>query len=146
MSAISVVRADRSRLPVLLELVAAYYRFDHIDFDRESAERTLGELIDTPALGGAWLALRGDATVGYFVLTLGYDVEFGGRVATMTDLFIIAEVRGQVSAESSWTTPTRPSPGSGSRRSSSRSNARIPPPWSTAHDRIPHSRRVTKRP
>ncbi|MEO8698980.1 MAG: hypothetical protein ABI867_03020 [Kofleriaceae bacterium] len=51
MSAISVVRADRSRLPVLLELVAAYYRFDHIDFDRESAERTLGELIDTPALG-----------------------------------------------------------------------------------------------
>jgi GNAT superfamily N-acetyltransferase len=88
------VRAGPALSGQVLELVAAYYAFDGISLDAQVA-RGLEALLAEPALGGAWLVQIGGATVGYFVLTFGFDLEFGGRVATLTELFLLQAARGQ---------------------------------------------------
>ncbi len=72
----------------LIPLIRAYYDFDEIPFDERVIRRGLGELVADRALGGAWLLRDGGANVGYFVLTFGFDLEFGGRQATLTELYL----------------------------------------------------------
>ncbi len=57
-------------------------------------EAALRRLLDDASLGGVWLVLRGDAPIGYAIVTFGYDLEFGGRDAYLTELWIDAEARG----------------------------------------------------
>ena len=52
-------------------------------------------LLASPALGSAWLVCAAGRVVGYFILTWGFDLEFGGRHGWITDLFIEPEHRGQ---------------------------------------------------
>lgn len=77
---------------LLLGLVAQYYQYDGIPFERAAIGRGLNELLTQPVLGGAWLIYAGDSSggepAGYFVLTYGFDLEFGGRQATITELYL----------------------------------------------------------
>lgn len=77
----------------LLHLINAYYRFDQIPFDRKAIASGLSLLLNEPALGRVWLILKGGKAVGYLILTFGFDLEFGGRQATLTDLYIKAPHR-----------------------------------------------------
>jgi diamine N-acetyltransferase len=86
----SITRAESSEIEAVLELVRAYYEFDGIPCEASAVRRGLGVLLADASLGGAWLVRNGDALVGYFVLTFGFDLEFGGRRATVTDLFVSA--------------------------------------------------------
>jgi ribosomal protein S18 acetylase RimI-like enzyme len=72
----------------LLPLIRAYYDFDKIPFDETAIRRAASELLADDALGEAWLLREGNASVGYFVLTFGFDLEFGGRQATLTELYV----------------------------------------------------------
>lgn len=78
---------------LMLELVRSYYEFDEIAFDKEAISRGLSELLTQPSLGGAWLIELPGQTAGYFILTFGFDLEFGGRQATLTDIYIAPEHR-----------------------------------------------------
>ena len=88
-------RARRADLLDLLRLVRAYYRFDHIDFDAASVAAGLRTLLKNADVGQAWLMERGHRPLGYVVCTFGFDLEFGGRQATITDLYLHPHFRGR---------------------------------------------------
>jgi GNAT superfamily N-acetyltransferase len=90
---VSFQRATPDDADALLEFVGAYYRLDGIAFQPQLVRRGLAELLTTPSVGGAWLIRGDDVSVGYFVLTFGFDLEFGGRQATITDLYLAPEYR-----------------------------------------------------
>jgi ribosomal protein S18 acetylase RimI-like enzyme len=90
---LTFVRVDESQLDVLLSFVAKYYAFDGIAFDQDAIHRGARELVANPALGSAWLIGDGGRFVGHFVLTFGIDLEFGGRQATVTELYLDEDVR-----------------------------------------------------
>lgn len=89
----SIRSAGLSDLETLVDFVKAYYRHDGIAFDADAVRRGLEELLRDRTLGGAWLVTSGGADAGYFVLTYGFDLEFGGRQATVTELYIAPDHR-----------------------------------------------------
>jgi ribosomal protein S18 acetylase RimI-like enzyme len=54
----------------------------------------LARLLGDASLGGGWLVERAGAVVGYAIATFGYDLEFGGRDAVITELWIDPAARG----------------------------------------------------
>jgi ribosomal protein S18 acetylase RimI-like enzyme len=88
--------AELSDRDILLSLIRQYYAFDHIEADTDALRPSLETLISDPTLGRIWLiqADNHNQPVGYVILTFGYDLEFGGRQATVTDLYIVPEYRG----------------------------------------------------
>lgn len=65
-----------------------------IEIADASLEAALRALLASPDLGAVWLVIREAAPIGYAVVTFGYDLEFGGRDAYLTELWIDAEQRG----------------------------------------------------
>jgi GNAT superfamily N-acetyltransferase len=57
-------------------------------------ERALKTLLSDRNLGVIGLLVAAGGPVGYFVLTWGYDLEWDGRDAFLTELFLIPEARG----------------------------------------------------
>jgi ribosomal protein S18 acetylase RimI-like enzyme len=90
---IAFVLVDESHLDVLLSLVAKYYAFDGIAFDRDAVQRGARELLANRVLGCAWLIRDGGRFVGHVVVAFGIDLEFGGRQATVTELYLDEDVR-----------------------------------------------------
>jgi ribosomal protein S18 acetylase RimI-like enzyme len=82
-------RAQPEDVETLLPFIKAYYDFDGIPFDPLDVRRALGKLLDEPSLGRAWIIRDGVQAVGHVVLTFGYDLEFGGSVATVTEVYIV---------------------------------------------------------
>ena len=79
----------------LLRSVRAYYTFDGIAFDTNTVRSAIQQLLTNPALGEAWLVQAHGEFVGHFVVTFGFDLEFGGRQATLTELYLKELVRGR---------------------------------------------------
>lgn len=83
------VRGAESRdLDVLLRLVEQFQEFERIPFDGAAARQHLARLLDEPPLGQVLLAELDGRAIGYAILTYGYDLEFGGMDAYLTDLFL----------------------------------------------------------
>lgn len=83
-------------LDVLVPLVQAFQAFERIPFDEAAARRNLGTLLEDARLGQVLLAEDGAApAIGYAILTYGYDLEFGGMDAYLTDLFLVESQRGR---------------------------------------------------
>jgi len=63
---------------------------DHegIEISDAALESALRTLLASPELGGVWLITRDDATIGYAIVSYGFDLEFGGRDAFLTELFV----------------------------------------------------------
>lgn len=57
-------------------------------------EGALRHLLGDPGLGGVWLVERDGAPIGYAIVTFGYDLEFAGRDAWLTEMWIDADARG----------------------------------------------------
>ena len=92
----ATVRGAASRdLDSLLPLVEAFQEFERIPFESESARRNLGQLLENPRLGQVLIAELAGRPIGYAILTWGYDLEFGGMDAYLTDLFLAEPERGR---------------------------------------------------
>lgn len=90
------VRGAGSRdLEVLLPLVEAFQAAERIPFDPAAARIALVRLLDDPGLGQVLVAEQDGGAIGYAILTYGYDLEFGGMDAYLTDLFLAEASRGQ---------------------------------------------------
>ena len=87
--------ADLTDLEALLEFVKAYYEFDEIPYRSERIRTALGILLRDPSLGRVWIIRCGHKAVGHAILTFGYDLEFDGRQATITELFVAPEYRSR---------------------------------------------------
>jgi ribosomal protein S18 acetylase RimI-like enzyme len=82
--------ADLSRL---VPWIQAYYGFDRIPFDQARVTRALERLLMDASLGRVWIIRNDEQDAGYVVLTFGYDLEFGGRQATITEIYLDPEHR-----------------------------------------------------
>ena len=85
--------AGSQDLDVLLDLVEQFQEFERIPYDATAARENLAHLLDEPRLGQALLAEQDGKPIGYAVLTYGYDLEFGGMDAYLTDLYLVEDAR-----------------------------------------------------
>ena len=90
MAALAFEPVAPARAGELLDAVRRYYAEDGIAFNAARVEPALAQLLADPALGRAYFFADAGtgARVGYMVWSFGFDHEFGGRLATVTDLFI----------------------------------------------------------
>ena len=88
-------RAESSDLERLLPLVRDFYRLEKIPYDEAVSRGAFAELIATPEFGSIWLIQAGDELIGYFALTHGFILEFGGRHAVLDEFYVRPEFRGQ---------------------------------------------------
>jgi ribosomal protein S18 acetylase RimI-like enzyme len=87
------IEASIADLETVVSLVQAYYQYDEIYFDPDSARRGLTELLTDRSLGRVWMIQSGNEIAGYLVLTFAFDVEFNGRQGTITDFYLRPEYR-----------------------------------------------------
>jgi diamine N-acetyltransferase len=78
-----------------LQFVNEYYAYDGIDFNTARVRTGLLQLLENPTLGQFWFVQDQDQAVGHVVLTYGFDLEFGGRTATVTEIFLCESHRGR---------------------------------------------------
>jgi ribosomal protein S18 acetylase RimI-like enzyme len=146
------VRATPSDLEVALSFVRAYYLFDRIPFDEPSVRRGLLPLLEDDALGGVWFVVDEGEPVGYFDLSFGYDLELGGRQATVTELYLRPDRRrrGFGTATLQYVERLLAERGIGGlelqvERTNAAARAFYERQGFEAHDRIPLSKRVSAR-
>jgi ribosomal protein S18 acetylase RimI-like enzyme len=80
----------------LLAMMAALSRSERIPWRPRRVQPALRRLLREPRLGRVVVAeaLAGDDLHGYAVATFGYDLEFAGRDAFVTELFVRPRYRG----------------------------------------------------
>jgi ribosomal protein S18 acetylase RimI-like enzyme len=95
MSRNAIRLASETDIPVLLDMMADFNRLEEIEWARDSGEPALRKLLSDRGLGVVGV-LDGPATpLGYFVLTWGFDLEWNGRDAYITELYLVPSARGQ---------------------------------------------------
>src|SRR5919108_6683023 len=87
------VRTGTSDLERVLTFVKSYYQLDRLPFRAPEIKWGLEALLRDPSRGRVWIIRISHEDVGYVILTFGYDLEFGGRQATITDLYIASRYR-----------------------------------------------------
>jgi ribosomal protein S18 acetylase RimI-like enzyme len=92
--ALTVTLATASDLPVLLEMMVDFNRLELIQWSPATGRAALERLLGDAALGVVGLARDGAEVAGYFVLTWGYDLEWNGRDALLTELYLREGRRG----------------------------------------------------
>lgn len=97
---ITLRAATPADLPALLPRTRALNDHEGIQIGDAELEAALRRLLETPELGGAWSIERDGEPIGYAIVTYGYDLEFGGRDAYLTELWIDEPERGRGAATS----------------------------------------------
>ena len=88
-------RATPEDFAELFDRTRALNSHEGIELDDTALTVALRRLLAEPELGGAWLIERaGVGVIGYAIVTWGYDFEFGGRDAYLTELWVDPEHRG----------------------------------------------------
>jgi ribosomal protein S18 acetylase RimI-like enzyme len=72
---------------------------EDIEIDEARHRAALEQLLADPSLGAVWLIERAGAVIGYAIVTFGYDLEFAGRDAWLTELWIDEAARGNGAAQ-----------------------------------------------
>jgi ribosomal protein S18 acetylase RimI-like enzyme len=88
MSAVVLRPATIADLTALTRFIQRYFAFDRLDFDGKAIRSGLGQLLKSRSLGQALLVISNSKPVGYTILIDSFDLEFGGRVAFVTDLYL----------------------------------------------------------
>jgi GNAT superfamily N-acetyltransferase len=83
------------RIAEALGLMQRFYAELALECSPERARAALEELLRAPQSGGWWFLESDGRTVGYFVLTLGFSLEFAGRFALLDEFFVLTESRSQ---------------------------------------------------
>lgn len=79
----------------LLRMMQSFNAFERIPWKREAAEPALRTLLADPSLGVVGLVEADGAALGYFVVTWSFDLEWNGRDAFLTELFVVEAARGR---------------------------------------------------
>jgi ribosomal protein S18 acetylase RimI-like enzyme len=82
-------------LALVLPRTRALNDHEGIDVSDADLDRALRKLLADESLGGVWLIEDAGAPVGYAIVTFGYDLEFGGRDAWLTELYVDDEHRAK---------------------------------------------------
>jgi len=87
--------AETPDLEILVKFIREYYEFDSHLFEENSIRATLLKLLLDASVGRVWLICKGEAAVGYIVVTFGYSLEYRGRDAFIDEFYIRASDRRQ---------------------------------------------------
>lgn len=82
--------ANESDVPALLEMMEDFNRVESIPWSSADGEAPLRKLLADPSLGRV-AVLEGELggeVAAYAVVTFGYDLEFGGRDAFLTEIYV----------------------------------------------------------
>lgn len=91
-----ILRAFRVEdIDLALEFVREYYAHDRIPFDPQGVRRELLEIAADAALDQFWFIRHEGRDVGHALLSYGFDLEFGGRTATLTEVYLREAYRGR---------------------------------------------------
>jgi len=82
-------------LPAVLEMMERFNAEESIPFDRDVFRPRLERLAGDPGLGRVLVFEVDGTTAGYAIVTWGYDLEYGGRDAFLTELFVRPALRGR---------------------------------------------------
>ena len=85
--------ATRADVAPLLSMMADFNRSEGISFDRPAFERALVRLLRDPSVGFVGLFVESGKPIGYAVLSYGFDLEWGGRDALLTEIYLFPERR-----------------------------------------------------
>jgi ribosomal protein S18 acetylase RimI-like enzyme len=85
--------ATRADVATLLAMMADFNRSEGISFRRPALERALLRLLRDPSVGFVGLFVESGKPIGYGVLTYGFDLEWGGRDALLTEIYVVPERR-----------------------------------------------------
>ena len=91
---ISLRPATVDDLAEVLPRTRALNDHEGITISTEALATALQGLLLDRSLGGVWHVVRGERNIGYAIVTFGYDLEFGGRDAWLTELWIDEAERG----------------------------------------------------
>src|SRR4051794_32184903 len=80
------------RIDEALAMMERFYGEIELEFDADRARRALKNL---EGWGGWWFIEVDGANAGYFVLTLGFSLEFGGRFALLDEFYMEPSNRGK---------------------------------------------------
>lgn len=86
--------ATSEDLETLVPRVLALNSHENIVLEMTQLRTALGQLLSSPSLGAVFLVVQGERTVGYALTTFAFDLEFGGREAWLTELWIDEDARG----------------------------------------------------
>lgn len=95
MSSLRLRMAGEHDVSLLLAMMEHFNALEQTPWDARAKEAALKKLLADPSLGVIGILDAPDATVGYFVITWGYDLEWDGRDAFLTELFLIPGARGR---------------------------------------------------
>ncbi len=95
------VLASQEDITVVLALMQGFYAEENLHYNGAAASIAVSNLLADPGIGAVFL-LRDSVGEprGYFVVTLGYSLEFGGRYALLDELFLQPSARGQGAGKS----------------------------------------------
>jgi ribosomal protein S18 acetylase RimI-like enzyme len=84
----AVHRATPADMPQLLAMMEPFNAGEHIQWERSRFEHALAPLLADDAFGVVAIGRGPAGAAGYAVVTWGYDLEFGGRDAFLTELYV----------------------------------------------------------
>lgn len=87
--------ATAADVPALVPRSRALQDHEGIEISTPALEAALREMLADPELGVVFVIEDDGATVGYAFLGYSFDLEFAGREAWLTELFIDDSVRGR---------------------------------------------------
>lgn len=82
-------------VPVLVELMSAFYEEAGYTLPRAPAARTFATLLRDASLGRVWLVDDGDRPAGYLVVTFSFSMEYGGPRGFVDDFFVRPAARNK---------------------------------------------------
>jgi ribosomal protein S18 acetylase RimI-like enzyme len=86
--------AQAGELEELLRWMAELYAHDTIPWDGERARVAAAALLASPEHGGIWFIVADEQVAGYFVLTIGFSLEFAGRYGLLDEFYLAEKWRG----------------------------------------------------
>lgn len=90
---IEIVAAGPEHEADVVPLMAAFNEAELITWAPQTMVPALRELLQSPTRGLVLVALEQGHVIGYGVATVGYDIEFSGEDAFITELFVAPHAR-----------------------------------------------------
>ncbi len=90
--------ATLADVPALLPRTRALQDHEGIEIDDRALEAALRQMLGDPSLGAVYLIEDDDGggtAIGYAFLSFSFDLEFGGREAWLTELYIDEAARSR---------------------------------------------------
>jgi len=93
--------AKKKDLDLVLKLVRAFHKAEGIDVSNSTLTNTVYPLLKKQNEHGCVLLINlGTDVIGYVALCFGYSIEFGGRDASIDELYLKNEYQGKKIARS----------------------------------------------